>query len=120
HLEPAPPDAGIHARKPRGPTPAGRRNPPGRNRRGKNLPVRTLWPVAVVLPLRPGRLSGHRRPLAADPRLQRRPDRRGPHRGPAGGAGTRLAFRARGAAVRTRLGGPPCLTSNPTSVSPPA
>src|SRR5690606_32803900 len=104
------PDAGIHAREPRGPAPARWRDPPGRDRRGKNLAVGTLRPMAVVLPLHPGRLPGHRRPLAAGPRLPRRPGPRRARRSAAMDTGARLPLRAGRPAIRARLGRPPCLT----------
>ena len=86
--------------------PGGRRDPSRRVGRGEDLAVGALRAVAVVPPVPPGRLPRHRRALAGAVRRRCRRDRGSAHRGAAVRLAARLAFGARGAAVRARLRGP--------------
>jgi hypothetical protein len=66
-VEPPPPDAGIDVGKQRGEA-RRRRSASGRSDRREDFAVRALRPVAVLLPLRSGSVSGHRAPLAEEAR----------------------------------------------------
>src|SRR5690606_5744619 len=103
HLQPSAPDARVHAREPAGALPGRRRDPSRRDHRGKDLPVRALWPVGGLLSISPGRLSRGRRTLARTFRLQREADRLGARRRLALRPRARLALGSGGLAVRARL-----------------
>src|SRR4029077_15994902 len=102
HVQPATPDAGIHGGESRDAL-RRRRDPSRRDGGGEDLAFRALRPVGHLLSVRPGRVPGDRRALAADPRLRLGRRARG---GAAVGTAAWLAQRARRLSVRARLGWP--------------
>ncbi len=105
-VEPPPHAARVLQREPRDEA-RRRRSASGRVGRGKDLAVRTLRAVDLVLSVRPGRLPRGRRRLARALRRQvagKRARRAGAHQGSAAvGALARLAQRPRGLAIREEL-----------------
>ena len=80
---------------------------PGETVGGESFAVGALRPVGVVLPVRPGRVSEHRRATGWSTSRCRAPRLgSGAASRAAVGAAARLAQRPRGLAVRARLGGP--------------
>src|SRR5260221_5102826 len=104
HLEPPPPDAGVHGGEPRDQV-RRRRDPSRRDGGGEDLAFRALRPVGDVLSVRPGRVPGDRGALAENARRQ--VERCRARAGAAMVAAAWLAQRSRGLPVRPRLGRSP-------------